>query len=523
MLNRVDELLSYLYFLFCTSLPCCHILAQKDTTEVIVNMTSTGQLKREIGLFSAIAIVVANMVGTGIFTTSGFILQEVGSSSALLLGWLVGGAFALCGALCYGELGARFPQAGGEYIYLREAFGKPMAFLSGWVSLIVGFSAPIAAGAIAFAIYLLKALGLEGGNDHVLALGGVTILTFSWPVAVAIGVVLVLSLLHIHSLRIGSRVQNLLTLFKVALVVVFIGAGLFSSGGSTGHFTGNLSLGPVLDGKFAVALIFITFAYSGWNAAAYLGGEIKQPSRNIPLALLVGTSVVMVLYLLLNIVYVYALPPDQMRGVMEVGAAAAERLFGQNMGRWLSAAIALGLVSVISAMILTGPRVYYAMSKDGIFFSSFGKVHAARHTPTHAVGLQAAIAMVMIVTAAYDKLLIYIGFTLSIFAMLTVVGLMRLRRQRQGWSKTVTYRTWGYPLTPLIFILGNLWIIYFSLKSRPGPVLWGLATIAAGWVVYLYFSRRRLQSDGLKTSRTSVAKTLLSNRGEAGSPQPMKK
>jgi len=247
-------------------------------------MPATSQLKREIGLFSAIAIVVANMVGTGIFTTSGFILQEVGSSSALLLGWFVGGAFALCGALCYGELGARYPQAGGEYVYLREAFGKPLAFLSGWISLIVGFSAPIAAAAIAFSIYLLKAVGASADPHRVFVLFGVPIVTLSLPVMLAIAVVVLLSILHVHSLRIGSRVQNLLTLFKIALIVGFIGAGIFSPGGSSDHFSGGLDLGVLLDGKFAVALIFISFAYSGWNAAAYLGGEIKRPSRNIPLA-----------------------------------------------------------------------------------------------------------------------------------------------------------------------------------------------------------------------------------------------
>ena len=195
-------------------------------------MPAASRLKREIGLFSAIAIVVANMVGTGIFTTSGFILQEVGSSTGLLAGWLIGGAFALCGALCYGELGARYPQAGGEYVYLREAFGKPVAFLSGWISLIVGFSAPIAAAAIAFATYLLRAMGVSAGSDRVVELFGVTLLTFSAPVMLAICVVLVLSILHVHSLRVGSRIQNLLTLFKIALVVCFIAAGLASSGGS---------------------------------------------------------------------------------------------------------------------------------------------------------------------------------------------------------------------------------------------------------------------------------------------------
>jgi APA family basic amino acid/polyamine antiporter len=477
-------------------------------------MAAACQLKREIGLFSAIAVVVANMVGTGIFTTSGFILQEVGNSSALLLGWMVGGAFALCGALCYGELGARYPQAGGEYVYLREAFGKPVAFLSGWVSLIVGFSAPIAAAAIAFSIYLLKAVGASVDTGRVVALFGVPVFTFSTPVILAIAVVLMISMLHAHSLRVGSRVQNLLTLFKIALVAVFIGAGLYSSGGSIDHFSGHFSMGTLLDGKFAVALIFISFAYSGWNAAAYLGGEIKRPSRNIPLAMLAGTLIVTALYLLLNLVYVYALPADSMRGVMEVAAAAGAQLFGPGISRWLNGAIALGLLSVISAMILAGPRVYYAMSRDGIFFPLFGRVSDARHTPAPAIGLQAAIAIVMIISASYDKLLVYIGFTLSLFAMLTVVGLMRVRQNDP--DDRPAYRTWGYPLTPLAFILGNLWIIYFSIKSRPAPVVWGIVTIAAGMGMYFYFYRIRSHPREKKTKNTPVVRTLLSDRGEVG-------
>jgi APA family basic amino acid/polyamine antiporter len=343
-------------------------------------MPAASQLKREIGLFSAIAIVVANMVGTGIFTTSGFILQEVGSPAALLLSWMIGGAFALCGALCYGELGARYPQAGGEYVYLREAFGKPVAFLSGWISLIVGFSAPIAAAAIAFATYLLKTVGAPGGPDHTVELFGAPVLTVSLPVMLAIAVVLLISALHGHSLRAGSRVQNLLTLFKIALVVGFVVAGLLSSQGATGHFSGSFSAGTLLDGKFAVALIFISFAYSGWNAAAYLGGEIKRPSRNIPLAMLTGTLIVTALYLLLNLVYVYALPADEMKGVMEVAAAAGARLFGPGIGRWLNGAIALGLLSVLSAMILAGPRVYYAMSRTASS-SPFSAGSATRATP----------------------------------------------------------------------------------------------------------------------------------------------
>ena len=472
-------------------------------------MSTASQLKREIGLISAIAVVVANMVGTGIFTTSGFILQEVGSSAALLLGWLVGGAFALCGALCYGELGARYPQAGGEYIYLREAFGKPVAFLSGWISLIVGFSAPIAASAIAFATYLLRALGISTDMNRVVDVCGVPLITWSPTVMLALAVVMLISVVHAHSLRVGSGVQNLLTLFKIVLIAGFIGAGLFSSGGSFDHFTGSLSVGVFTDANFAVALIFISFAYSGWNAAAYLGGEIRQPSRNIPLAMLVGSLIVTALYMLLNLVYVYALPPEDMRGVMEVAAAAGAQLFGHGIGRWLNGAIAMGLLSVLSAMILAGPRVYYAMSRDGIFFPLFARVSDGGHTPAPAIGLQAAIAIVMIVSASYDKLLIYIGFTLSLFAMLTVIGLIRLRCTTP--DDVPAYRTWGYPLTPLIFVFGNLWIIYFSIKNRPAPVVWGLFTIATGLGMYVYFYRKqprpRPNRAGLQQSQKPCLRT----------------
>jgi APA family basic amino acid/polyamine antiporter len=305
-------------------------------------------------------------------------------------------------------------------------------------------------------------------------------------------------------------------MFKIGLIVAFIVMGLCWGNGSTDHFSGNFDLHTLFQGKFAVSLIFVSFAYSGWNAAAYLGGEIIHPSRNIPLAMLVGTLIVTALYLLLNLVYVYALPAAEMQGVMEVAAAAGAQLFGPGIGRWLNGAIALGLLSVLSAMILAGPRVYYAMSRDGIFFRLFGKVSDVRHTPAHAIGLQAAIAIVMIVSASYDKLLIYIGFTLSLFAMLTVIVLMRVRRFAP--NETPAYRTWGYPLVPLIFILGNLWIIYFSIKSRPAPEVWGIATIAAGLVMYFYFYRKRSRSRLNQMDNAALVQTLLSDRGEVGLP-----
>jgi APA family basic amino acid/polyamine antiporter len=445
------------------------------------------QLKREIGLLTATVLVVANMIGTGIFTTSGFIIQEVGHPVVLLLCWLIGGIFALCGALCYGELGAAFPEAGGEYVYLREGFGKLVAFLSGWISLLVGFSAPIAAAAIAFATYSSGILALPAHPQGSLVIAGITVLTVSPIAIVAIALIVILSAVHYHGIKIGSRVQNTLTSFKISIILLFIAAGFLLGTGSFTHFSGSWPLSSLVQGKFAVSLIFVSFAYSGWNAAGYIGSEIKDPSRNIPLALVTGTFLVLILYLLLNAVYIYALPAGQMSGVLEIGLTSATALFGENCGKYLGSAIAIGILSALSAMILTGPRVYYAMSRDRVFFEPFARVHQRYRTPAFSIFLQAAIAILFILTSSFEKLLIYIGFTLALFAMLTVIGLMILRLKQKVLVSS--YKTFGYPVTPIIFILGNLWIAYFSIRNRPVTSLWGLLTIGAGILVYLYFKR----------------------------------
>lgn len=452
------------------------------------DMLNNHHLKREIGLFSATILVIANMVGTGIFTTSGFIMEELGNPQAMLLCWLVGGVFALCGALCYGELGAMFPRAGGEYVFLRESFGKGMGFLSGWISLIVGFSAPIAAAAIAFATYFFRILPASFSAKLTAPFLEIGILAISPITMLAITVIIIFSLIHYHSVFLGARVQNCLTIFKVGLIVVFVAAGFCLGQGSTENFSQGLEISLIFQDKFAISLIFITFAYSGWNAAAYLGGEIKNPVRNIPLALFTGTALVVCFYLLLNIVYIYALSPGEMSGVLEVGTKSAVSLFGDNVSRYFSGAIAIGILSVLSAMIMTGPRVYYAMAKDGVFFELFGKINGLRQTPVFAILLQAVIAIIMVITASFDKLLLYIGFTLSLCAMLTVVGMMLLRIKKPDLKRS--YKTFGYPVTPLLFILGNLWIIYFCIKSRPITSLFGLGTIGLGILFYSYFRRK---------------------------------
>lgn len=459
------------------------------------SLNSKNGLKRDIGLFSATILVIANMMGTGIFTTSGFIMQELGDPASLLLCWIVGGVFALSGALCYGELGAMFPRAGGEYVFLRESFGKGVAFLSGWISLVVGFSAPIAAAAIAFATYLLRLLPNIPHVEYACTLFDVKVFVLSPITLTAIAVIVIISTAHYHSLSLGTKIQNILTLFKVGFIICLVAVGFWYGQGETGLVFTAPAVETVFSGRFAVALIFVSFAFSGWNAAAYLGGEIRDPERNIRVSLLAGTLFVIFVYLVLNVLYLYALPAEKMSGVLEVGAESAIALFGRNIGQFFAAAIAVGLLSVLSAMIMTGPRVYYAMARDGVFFELFGRVNSLHRTPAHSILLQGGLAALLILTASFDALLLYIGFTLSLSATLTVIGMIRLRFSSPRLNRP--YRTFGYPLTPLLFIAGNLWIICFSIASRPITALLGLGTIGAGGVVYSCFrAKGGLARDG---------------------------
>ncbi|WP_412852107.1 APC family permease [Ectothiorhodospira shaposhnikovii] len=448
-------------------------------------------LGREIGLTTATVIVIANMIGSGIFTTSGFMMGELGHPGIVMACWVLGGLFALTGALCYGELGAMIPRAGGEYAYLREAFGPLPAFLSGWISLIVGFSAPIAAAAIAFSVYFLGGEGMKPWLT--LDIGHHALVTFSSASVVACSVILVLSLIHLHSLKLGAGTQNLLTALKILFVATFIIGGLAFGAGNTDHFSQTIADFQLTGEGLAVSLVFVLFAYSGWNAAAYLGGEIRNPGRNLPLSLAIGTLLVSGLYLLINIVYIYALPPEHMSGVLDIGNAAATALFGDEIGTLFSLGIALGLLSVISAMIMAGPRVYFAMARDGVFFRQCGEVHRTHRTPAWAIAFQGILATIIILTTSYDALLIYIGFTLSISSSGAVLGLMYLRHKQPQRQRA--YRTLAYPWTPLIFIAGNGWIIGYVLYSRPSVALYGLLTIMAGILLYYLFAGRTVKSD----------------------------
>lgn len=432
----------------------------------------TNHLIPQLTFTSLFFIIVANMVGSGIFTTSGFIMQDVQNPSAMLLCWFIGGLLALTGALCYGELGAMFPEAGGDYVFLRESFGKRIAFLSGWISLWVGFSAPIAAVAIAFGNYVNGTLPAAFQNPGMPTLLGVGIIVFfTWA--------------HIQGVLFGARMQNVITLVKILLILFLVGAGLVWGNGSFQHFETPLSYSHIFTEKFATSLIFVSFAYSGWNACVYLGSEIKNASRNIPASIIISTLFVIVLYLLVNVVYIFALQPEEMYGVEEIGSAAATRLFGEATGSLFAIVIAFCLLSAVSSMIMIGPRVYYAMARDQLFFKVFQNINRTHHVPSSAIALQGGIAIVLVLTSTFYTLLMYVGFILAIFSSLTVVGMMRLRSRDPDRPRP--YRTWGYPVTPILFIIGNLWIVIFSIRSNVTAFVWGVVTVVVGWLVFEYF------------------------------------
>jgi APA family basic amino acid/polyamine antiporter len=433
-----------------------------------------------IGLAAATAIVIANMIGTGVFTSTGFQAASLHDPSTILIAWIVGGVLALCGAAAYAELGAMMPEAGGEYIYLREAYHPVVGVMSGWASLLAGFSAPIAGAALMFARYLAAVVPALSSTDA--------------QRAVAIGLVLAMTSLHAIDTAFGARVQTGFTIAKTLLIIVFIGAGFAVGSGDWGHFASRGGgTENVVTPQFAEALMYVSFAYSGWNAAAYIAGDIKDPQRNVPRALLVGTGLVMVLYVLLNVVFLYAVPPAVLAGeggggpVVEVGDVAARALFGAGAGSLLSTMIALALVSTVSAMVMAGPRVYAAMAADGALPSVLAR-RSARGVPYVAVIAQGILAVAIVMIARIPSIIEYVGFTLWVFAALTVAAVFVMRRKRPDAPRP--YRTFGYPVTPALFVVLSIWVAYARVTAYLEASLWVIATLVVGALGYLAAGRR---------------------------------
>ena len=432
-------------------------------------------LKKELGYFSLTNIVIGDMIGAGIFTTSGLLLAQLHSPVLLLILWIVGGGIALCGAMSYSELGANFPKAGGDYVFLTELFSPLAGFLTGWVSFFVGFSAPVAASSLAFSEYLVRTLP-EGANLEQIEL---------IKKAAAIGIILVFTIIHYFGLRSGSRIQNILTVLKIGLILVLVIAGFAFGEGNFGHFRVQLTevAGKANMKTIGLALMWIMFAYSGWNASTYVGSEVLNPVKNIPRSLITGTLFVTIIYVLLNILFVYAVPAQEMKGVISIGGLAANNLFNHSMDQFFSLFIAAILLSAISVLTIIGPRVYYAMANSGHFFNVAKKINKS-NVPGISILMQSGLAIIFVLSGTFVQIITLLSFSLGIFPILVVLGLFKLRMKKQSVLKIP-----GFPIYQLIFIIFSIIILVLAYMERPIESSIAIGVIVVGIPVYYLLKR----------------------------------
>ena len=444
------------------------------------------KLERRLGLFPVTNIVIANIIGAGIFTTTGYLMGFLQNSVVMLILWGIGGLIALCGAISFGELGAAFPEAGGEYVFISKLYSPMLGFLSGWSSLIVGFSAPIAASAIGFAKYFTWAFP-QLQNWLML---NETLSSENFSRCLAILVIVGFSFVHSRGIVLGARVQNWLTLLKILLVVGLIIVGLLLGDGSIQNVRSASPFQFSFDNWKAVglSLMFIMFAYSGWNSATYIGSEIREPRKVIPRSLLISTLTVTFLYILLNLFFVYAVPASQMRNEPEIGGLAAGLAFGAIAETIVSLLISFALFSSLSAFIILGPRVYYKMASDGLFFQSVARINKKYKVPSNAIFLQAAIAIVLVLSGTFEQILTYMGFSLGIFPIIAVASNINLRR-----SKYQGLRLPGYPYVQVFFIVINLAILVLAYFERPIESSIAVLTALSGIPVYYWFQRKKVK------------------------------
>ncbi len=429
---------------------------------------------RTISLFTATSIVIANMVGVGVFTSLGFEVLDLKSGFPILVLWAIGGISALCGALVYGELASALPRSGGEYHLLSAIFHPSVGFLAGWVSITVGFAAPVALVAWAFGKYLHLAL------DSV------------EPLPIALVVVAIVTLVHLYGTKAGSAFQNVSTILKIALIAVMIAAGLLAAHPQPIHFLPQPGdWASISSAPFAVSLVYVMYSYSGWNATAYIVGEVKEPGRNVPLSVIFGTLIVGVLYVLLNGIFLRSAPIAEMAGKPEVAYVASAHLFGVGGGRLMAALICAGLISSVSAMIWIGPRVSVAMGEDWPALQ-FLAWKTKGGIPAVAILVQSAITVALLLLSSFETVLTYIQFGLTTCSFLTVAGVFYLRHRRPDLPRPC--KAWGYPVTPLIFLAVNLWMLWYTMKAKPMESLAGLGTIALGLLIYLLCPRKKPRS-----------------------------
>jgi APA family basic amino acid/polyamine antiporter len=417
-----------------------------------------------VTLTTATCIVIANMVGTGIFTSLGFQVTDLPSPFVILWLWVLGGVVALGGALSYAELASALPRSGGEYHLLSRIYHPALGFLAGWTSATVGFAAPIALSAMAFGTY---ARAFAPGVS---------------PLLLSMVLVWGTSAIHFSGMRRGSAFQDWSTFMKVVLIVAFIVAGFLVKAAPGVSFLPAARDAGLMTGKaFAISLIFVMYSYSGWNASTYIVSEIRDPERNVPRSVCAGTLVVMVLYVALNAAFLRTTPMSAMAGQLEVGLVAGRQMFGGVGGQVVAALICLGLISSVSSMVWIGPRVTVAMGEDlpGLALLA---VKTKNGTPRVALGVQALITTGLLLTGTFTGVLVYIQMALILFSALTVAGVIVLRIREKHLPRP--YRTWGYPVTPILFLIVSGIMMFYTVLTMPWQSLAGLGTILAGLVVY---------------------------------------
>jgi APA family basic amino acid/polyamine antiporter len=445
-----------------------------------VTSPARASLERRLGPLDAAAIVISNVIGVGIFITPGFVATLVPNRTAILGVWLVGGALAFAGALAYAELAARQPEAGGEYVYLREAFGSLAAFLTGWTSFVAGFSGAIAACGVGIALYLDRLVPGAGNAAPIAAWHiGPLAVTLSIRAFVAMAMILALAFVQMRGVGVGRVVQNSLTALKVTALIAFAVIGFIVSGISGGAaYSANA---PVRASGWLLALVPVMFSYTGWNAAVYVAEEIRQPVKNVPRALMIGTGITVALYLALNALYLRVVPQDKFTGTMAVGEVAAERLFGSAAGVLFAVVAIVIILSSLSAMTTAGPRVYFAMARDGVFVPAAARVHPRYRTPAFAIVAQAVWSSLLVLSGTFEQLLTYTGFGVILFSALAVLSLFFVRRTA---TQDAVFRAWGYPWAPALFCIVGFAIVLNTIREAPGVASAGLAVMAAGVPMY---------------------------------------
>jgi APA family basic amino acid/polyamine antiporter len=413
---------------------------------------------------AATAIVVADMVGVGVFTSLGFQVKDISSGFSLLFLWFVGGIVALCGAICYAELASMFPRSSGEYNFLTRTYHPSIGFLAGWLSATVGFAAPVALAAMAFGEYFKS------------------IVPDAPPLLLGLAITWVVSFFHLRGVRDGSAFQIGSTILKLALIVAFIVAGLAVGTPQPISFTPTM-IDPVhiISAPFAIGLVFVMYSYSGWNAATYIIEEIRDPHRTLPRALFIGTGIVLLLYVALNAVFLYTTPIAKMSGQIDVALIAGSHIFGPSGGRIVGALICVGLVSSISAMMWIGPRVTMTMGEDTPMLRFFS-LKSKNQVPAAAILFQLFISNLLLCTQSFEAVLDFIQFSLTFCSFLTVLGVVVLRFTRPNQPRP--YRAWGFPVTPIIFLSVTFFMMYYLVINRPLQSLAGFVMMLAGLVIY---------------------------------------